>query len=952
MKKALPLWILIWSIAPLTAVAQPVPPSPGVGLPQGYFDRIAQDKTAFQFQKAWIEKTKRAKEAREKFMSSHPEGMTFAALPDEVKRAMMVSGTAQVPVLLGKYANTAADPYPAATLQTKLFSAPPAMSMTALYDEMSYGALNLTGTVYGWYQVSQNDTQYEGGAGCYGLCGSAKTGQYILEVLELADPSVNFGTYDNDGPDGIPNSGDDDGFVDFVAIVQPEIGAECGNNNLWSHRWVVGGWPEFAGNPWTTDDARTGGGFIQVWDYTIQPAKGSTNGCGSGVIEIGVFCHEFGHAFGLPDLYDWDGGQSEGVGHWSLMGSGNWNRPPNPSHMDAWCKSQLGWVAPIDVGPQGQIYAIDNVETNPEVFKLDVREEKFSRKLVLASYRMHCGLTQSEAVARGWLGGAGYGNSWDESIEHEFPYDGTGPVSFECDYMVQTEPDYDFGYLKIDVNGTVTTLAQFDDFAVGHAIINLAPFLEGSGATSYRLIVEFQSDVGVSDEDGVFDSQTAGPFSVDNVLVFGGGVNYFANFEQNEDGWHYADSVPTKEYFLVENRDTTDGAFDKFLHNRGLAVWHIEQDMMARGGLGTSGGAANTVVRGVTLEEADGQDQVLTGQNRGDAGDVFPGTSANTTFNTNSIPSSRSFNDAPTNVAVENIGPAGPQMSAWLRSGFFPPAAALVTPHVWYNDREPIEVSVVGDRFVHGATFMLRDSGQNDFPASPVEWLGKTGMLGTLDVSGLPKGTYDFVVRNPDGQESVLPGAFEVRSIVPVFIQAFGARATDEGIELAWEIWSDENVEGFKISRREKGSELETNLLDGRLLSADRREFIDDTVEPAAVYEYFLTVVLAGNEQRSSGVSAKSVAFELGLRQNVPNPFNPDTRIAFSLPSRMHVVLAVHDVAGRRVITLIDGSRPAGINDVLWNGRDSRGSRVASGVYFYRLEAGGRSFTRKMLLLK
>ncbi len=470
--KSTAMWFVVAAVLLVSAatLAQVVPPAPGVNLPQVYFDRIKSDPSAFRFQKAWIEKARRASEARDKYLAtSRPEGMTFSSLPQRLRQTMMVSGTAYVPVLMGKFSNTGADPYATSLFQSKLFSAPPAASMTSLYGEMSYGNLNLTGTVFGWYQVSNVDTYYEGPAGCYGLCVTAKTGQYIKEVLQLADPAVNFGTYDNDGPDGIPNSGDDDGFVDFVAIVQPEIGAECGGtNNIWSHRWVVTGWPEFGGSPWTTNDPRTGGGFIGILDYTIQPALGSANGCGTGISEIGVYSHEFGHAFGLPDLYDGSGGS--GIGHWGLMGSGSWNSPTNPAHFDAWCKSQLGWIVPTEVGPVSQPYSIHSSEMNAEAYKLDIVEEKFSRTNadpIAGSWSMRCMSTSAEATARHWPGGAGYGNGWDEAVVREFAYNGSDPVNLQFDCAYDSETDYDFGLVKIDVNGTVTTLAAFDRERLG-----------------------------------------------------------------------------------------------------------------------------------------------------------------------------------------------------------------------------------------------------------------------------------------------------------------------------------------------------------------------------------------------------------------------------------------------------------------------------------------------------
>lgn len=89
------------------------------------------------------------------------------------------------------------------------------------------------------------------------------------------------------------------------------------------------------------------------------------------------------------------------------------------------------------------------------------------------------------------------------------------------------------------------------------------------------------------------------------------------------------------------------------------------------------------------------------------------------------------------------------------------------------------------------------------------------------------------------------------------------------------------------------------------------------------------------------------------LEQNYPNPFNPQTTIAFSLKQRGRVRVDVYNVAGQLVKTLLDETRAAGSHtDVRWDGTDAHGSRVASGVYLYRLVSNEFSDTRKMVLLK
>lgn len=90
----------------------------------------------------------------------------------------------------------------------------------------------------------------------------------------------------------------------------------------------------------------------------------------------------------------------------------------------------------------------------------------------------------------------------------------------------------------------------------------------------------------------------------------------------------------------------------------------------------------------------------------------------------------------------------------------------------------------------------------------------------------------------------------------------------------------------------------------------------------------------------------------LELFANHPNPFNPSTQIRFHLPQAGPVELVVYNVRGQRVCTLLRGNVEAGTHTVVWQGTDENQQSVASGVYFFRLEASGRTLARKMLLLK
>ena len=90
--------------------------------------------------------------------------------------------------------------------------------------------------------------------------------------------------------------------------------------------------------------------------------------------------------------------------------------------------------------------------------------------------------------------------------------------------------------------------------------------------------------------------------------------------------------------------------------------------------------------------------------------------------------------------------------------------------------------------------------------------------------------------------------------------------------------------------------------------------------------------------------------FALGA--NYPNPFNPITKISFSLPEAQRVKLVVYGVDGRKVATLVDEQRNPGLHEVVWTGCNDAGQTAASGVYFYRIDAGPYSQVKKMTLMK
>jgi len=231
----------------------------------------------------------------------------------------------------------------------------PSGSVHDYYNEVSYGTLNLQSTVVAWVTLPNPESYYAGtntGRGTY-----PQNGQGMVEdALKLVDQLINFGDFD----------ANNDGFVDAIDIIHSGYAAETGNGmGIWSHKWSLWALP---GGNWTSRSKNANGVNVKVYDYHTEAALWGTSG--TAITRIGVICHETGHFFGLPDLYDTDF-TSEGIGSYCLMAN-SWGFDGgqyHPPHFSAWCKLQLGFVTPTVIG-SGSVNAAQ-VETNKSIFRIN-----------------------------------------------------------------------------------------------------------------------------------------------------------------------------------------------------------------------------------------------------------------------------------------------------------------------------------------------------------------------------------------------------------------------------------------------------------------------------------------------------------------------------------------------------------------------------------------------------
>jgi hypothetical protein len=108
-------------------------------------------------------------------------------------------------------------------------------------------------------------------------------------------------------------------------------------------------------------------------------------------------------------------------------------------------------------------------------------------------------------------------------------------------------------------------------------------------------------------------------------------------------------------------------------------------------------------------------------------------------------------------------------------------------------------------------------------------------------------------------------------------------------------------------------------------------------------------LINAGTAVQDEG---QALPTDFALLKNIPNPFNPETKIQFSLSRPARARLSIYNLLGQQVALVFDAPASAGHYEVLWDGKDKNGRSVASGVYFYRLEVADQAQTRKMLLLR
>jgi hypothetical protein len=192
----------------------------------------------------------------------------------------------------------------------------------------------------------------------------------------------------------------------------------------------------------------------------------------------------------------------------------------------------------------------------------------------------------------------------------------------------------------------------------------------------------------------------------------------------------------------------------------------------------------------------------------------------------------------------------------------------------------------------------------------------------------------------------------DISSTVDVTITSFDGVCDEYAVVLRWQTRADTPFDGFNIYRSNAGEEVFIRINPAIIPPGGENEYRDEDVVPGKSYDYRIGAVEKEIETFSYTLTVTLPPKPLTLFQNYPNPFNPSTIISFYLPAPGHVTLDIFDIQGRKIRTLIDAEKDPGTHDVIWNGTNDTGNTVASGVYYYRLVAGKKAITKKLILLR
>jgi M6 family metalloprotease-like protein len=799
-------------------------------------------------------------------------------------------------------------------------------SMYEFYKENSYGQFIFIADVYGWYMMDSTYAYYVDSAKGFGEP-PHNAQRLARDAARLADPEIDYSLYDRDS----------DGYVDALILVHSGPGfEETGDvNDIHSHQWIMD-------SIYHSDDG------VRLYGYNMNPEEtvvgNGTGGFDYRPIKVGVFCHEFGHTISLPDLYDRNY-HSRGIGDWSLMASGNYNgNSAVPAGLDAWCKYRLGWIAPENIAASEISHAI------PEIFSTGY-------------------------AARLWTDGDGYGQEYyllenrrKKGFDSMLP--GEGLLIWHMDES-NSDNDQKYDYLvaleQADGGFHLERNQNDGDPADPYPGIDMIrefseTTIPGSFANPYNpdgtlpLDTTYVAVWNISDPDSIMYANLDVNYTrpryeiVDNSLVEVAGDGD-ANIEAGET---YGLAVRVTNI----RADAQDVTLSFSIDNENIV---IPDNSMIIGNL-PAGDTIGNQLQPLEFMIPGDMDSAIT----------MLQFKISDPSQTDSV-----FGDLKLTVGNPRILLVDQDGNSYLHIEHFYTDIfdSLQIPYVLY---ERDNLGTPGSEHL-AFPIIIWFVSEGDLSGDDVNFLeacldqgGKLFLTGQNIAQGLSLGADSLFLKNylkctfkENGGQFDLTAYGMEGSVIGADNVKFQFTGSDGA-------WNQGSVDVL------------TDIDPSAVISLS---YVNDQANPKpAGIEYGgnyrlvfwgfgfegITSILSYKNTRMEAMQrvlnfldnlatdaeddadiGDQLPKEFALNQNYPNPFNPRTLISYDLNRRMdNVTLRIYNLLGQEVSTLVDKPQEAGVYRVEWDGTDDFGRQMASGVYFYRLEAEDKTLTRKMVLLK
>ena len=882
------------------------------------------------------------------FHVAHP-----AAKPSQrILETVPVTGSVHAVALFGRFADEEARPGNAPpAFAGDLFDPGLPGSVTHFFTEMSRGQYEITGSVL------PKEYSSNGPASSYISKVEGEPGRwadYVTELIAASDREIDYGLYDNDGPDGLPNSGDDDGEVDFLFVIARSTPPGFIVRNATGIATL--GWG------FRTDDPRANGGFIRIDEgVTQQGARFAT--------AAGNMCHEFAHTLGLPDLYDTDvlirqeevppSGQSAGIGSWGLMGHGaiGWGGGDGPNPLCAWSLGRLGWLGVansrlrlLENDAEGLVF--EDVNAGGEVVLIRINESRY----LLVEHRSRA-------------------NSY---YERNLP--GEGLLVWEIDELAL---------------GNTNEQGKRVDLVCADGLFLDAGFPKGTekGFHVGRDNLDFWS------RDPEYNARFGGN-SGDATDVFDGRL--FSDFSTVSNP-----AAPTRISVSNIRREGEAMVADVQLNDRRRAGFIAAEDIWADtiqvvGDVSVGSSATVRMLNGTTVLVTEDQRRAGSDPDRceilllGDFASISggrrsrimpagprPAPGAWGGFHIHSS-GSLVLREVDIDFAEEAISSDGLHSHLELKQVTISNTSA--DGMRINSDNAPISFEGLLVRnagangvVVHGSAGKVHvaDSRIENSAASGLVRVG--GRLNCLDsefegngreaedaanlvlgrrTHGMVSGNRFFggtgVLGEGSGEVQIVQNRFEGNRVAVI--------ARSAGLSIVDNYFADSElvlrVSGLRVPER-----LELNAVEGAALLIDngsQLELLADNNWWGSDDETWIAGRISGPVAwRPSLNFDPRVPVEFELKPNFPNPFNASTRIDYtvgilhaSLSDESEMSLEVRDLSGRLVRRLARAPAAPGIYQAVWDGTDDSGYRAGSGVYYCQFRVGALVLRRKMTLIR